>query len=59
MEFTSVFQQVVFVALAILLLGQVDASHFRGAIIQWRPVDPINFNGRVSVSSISLLYHFI
>ena len=25
------------------------ASHFRGAIIQWRPEDPVNFDGRVSL----------
>lgn len=31
-------------------IGLVHSSHFRGAIIQWRPVDAANFNGDVSVT---------
>ena len=36
--------------LAVLTVGlELGASsHFRGAIIQWKPVDPVNFDGRVS-----------
>ncbi len=25
----------------------VESTHFRGAVIQWRPVDPDNFDGQV------------
>ena len=31
------------------VLGLADASHFRGAVVHWRPVDPVNFDGRVSM----------
>ena len=34
-------------ALCLALIELAVASHFRGAIIQWRPVDPDNFDGRV------------
>ena len=35
-------------AVMAIALELAAASHFRGAIIQWRPVDPENFDGRVS-----------
>ena len=35
------------IALAAAVLELAAASHFRGAIIQWRPADPDNFDGRV------------
>ena len=47
MEFTCVSRQAQFLTLVTAVLGLAAASHFRGAIIQWRPVDPDNFDGRV------------
>ena len=41
--------QPVLFTLVAAVLGFAAASHFRGAIIQWRPVDPDNFDGRVSM----------
>ena len=34
------------------VLGLAAASHFRGSIIQWKPVDPDNFDGRVSINAV-------
>ena len=33
----------------IAILDFAEASHFRGAIIQWRPVNPENFDGQVQL----------
>ena len=41
--------QTLLLALIALSLELAAASHFKGAIIQWRPVDPVNFDGRVSL----------
>ena len=38
----------VLLALMAVVLELATASHFRGATIQWKPVNPVNFNGRVS-----------
>ena len=38
--------------LAAAVLGLATGSHFRGSIIQWRPVDPDNFDGRVSINAV-------
>lgn len=35
-------------AIVLSLSHVVVGSHFRGAIIQWRPVNPTNFDGRVN-----------
>ena len=35
------------VALILGLSGMAASSHFRGGIIQWRPVNAQNFDGRV------------
>ena len=40
--------------LVVLLLAcgyilPVRGTHFRGAIIQWSPADPVEFNGTVSI----------
>ena len=40
--------QALLLALLVVALELASASHFKGAIIQWRPVDPVNFDGRVS-----------
>ena len=45
----SVPHQPLLLALMIVILELAAASHFRGAIIQWKPVDPVNFDGRVSI----------
>ena len=41
-------EPVLLLALIAVAMELAAASHFRGAIIQWRPVDPDNFDGRVS-----------
>ena len=41
--------QAVLFTLVAAVLGFTAATHFRGAIVEWRPVDPINFDGRVSM----------
>jgi len=33
--------------LLLSLVSCVSASHFRGAMVQWRPVNPANFDGLV------------
>ena len=33
--------------LVLTLTGLVQSSHFRGGIIQWRPLNAQNFDGRV------------
>ena len=48
MTLTSVPCQVLFLALSVVAVEFTAASHFRGAIIQWKPVDPVNFDGSVS-----------
>ena len=48
MELTCVPRQALLLTLVAVVLGLTTASHFRGAIFQWRPVDPGNFDGRVS-----------
>ena len=35
------------VAIIVSLSATVQSSHFRGGIIQWRPLDAQNFNGQV------------
>ena len=48
MALTSVPLPALPLAVMAIALELAAASHFRGAIIQWRPVDPDNFDGRVS-----------
>lgn len=48
MVLTSVLCMAPFLALMALILP-LDAKQIAGAI-QWKPVDPVNFDGRVSVS---------
>ena len=36
------------VAFSLLVLDFAVASHFRGALVQWNPVNPDNFDGQVS-----------
>ena len=50
MALTSVPCQALLLALMAVVLELAAASHFRGAIVQWRPVDPVNFDGRVSIN---------
>ena len=45
----------------ILLLSLTScawASHFRGAIVQWRPINPANFDGRVRTFIFHYFYKF-
>ena len=44
-----------FITLVVAVLGLASATHFRGASIQWNPVDPVNFDGRVSTLTMALL----
>ena len=37
------------VTIALHMCHIAMSTHFRGGIVQWRPVDPINFDGRVIV----------
>ena len=37
------------------LVGLAVSSHFRGGIIQWRPVNPRPFDGEVSFCTITIL----
>ena len=37
------------------LLGLAASSHFRGGVIQWRPVNATHFDGRVSQNIIHYL----
>ncbi len=39
-----------FVAFLCILSGLTNASHFRGGVIQWRPVNATNFDGLVRVT---------
>ena len=48
MVFNSVPYHSQLLALAFVAVELTVATHFRGATIQWRPVDPANFDGRVS-----------
>ena len=47
MVLSFVSHRALLIALAAGVLELAAASHFRGAIIQWRPVDPDNFDERV------------
>ena len=55
MALTSVPRQALLLALMAVVLELATADHFRGAIVQWSPVDPVNFDGRVSVWSPGLV----
>lgn len=39
-----------FVVALIFVLGYAEATHFRGAIVQWRPLNPDNFDGQARFS---------
>ena len=54
MALTAGPHQAVLFTLVAAVLGLAAASHFRGAIVEWRPVDPVNFDGRVSMCSMKL-----
>ena len=41
------------------LYGLGAASHFRGAIIQWKPVDAVNYDGQVSIYVHSAIYKIL
>ena len=47
MMLTNVPSWALCLAMIATVLEMAAASHFRGGIIQWRPVDPDNFDGRV------------
>ena len=50
MQFKSVPYQALLLTLVAVAMELAAGSHFRGAIVQWRPLDPINFDGRVSAT---------
>ena len=52
MALTPVPRQALLLALVVVALQLTAAQRFRGAIGHWRPVDPINFDGRVSKRSV-------
>ena len=56
MVFNSVPYHPLLLALASVVVELTAATHFRGAIIQWRPVDPVSFNGRVGRENDSVVY---
>ena len=41
-------RQVLLFALMVVVMLKLVATQLRGATIQWRPADPVNFDGRVS-----------
>ena len=43
-----------FLVFCFLIPWQVLSSHFRGASITWKPLDPANFDGTVSTNSTEL-----
>ena len=45
----SVIPVVAVLLLTCSCIVPVRSTHFRGAIIQWSPADPVNFNGTVSI----------
>ena len=47
MMLTTVPSWALCLAMITAVLELAAATHFRGGIIQWRPVDPDNFDGRV------------
>ena len=49
MALTAGPHQAVLFTLVAAVLGFAAADHFRGAIVEWKPVDPVNFDGRVSM----------
>ena len=53
MVLSAVSCLVMLLAIITVALELAAASHFRGAIIQWKPVDPVNFDGRVSANNLS------
>ena len=52
MALTPVPRQALLLALLVVALEPAAAQRFRGAIGHWRPVDPFNFDGRVSKWSV-------
>ena len=46
-----------FVFCVCYFVGLAVSSHFRGGIIQWRPVNPRAFNGEVSFYTITMLLY--
>ena len=52
MALTPAPRQALLLALVVVVLELAAAQRFRGAIGHWRPVDPINFDGRVSKRSV-------
>ena len=52
MALTPVPRQALLLALVVVALEPAVAERFRGAIGHWRPVDPVNFDGRVSKRSV-------
>ena len=48
MALNLALRRALLLAVMAVLVELSAASHFRGAIVQWRPVDPVNFDGRVS-----------
>ena len=55
MVLTSVSRQALVLISMAATLYLASSSQFRGATISWRPVDSVNFDGRVSTQS-SLYY---
>ena len=53
----SVFMAVkwIIAVIALTLTGVVQSSHFRGGIVQWRPLNAQNFDGRVRHMCINTL----
>ena len=49
MALTAGPHQAVLFPMMAAVLGFAAANHFRGAIVEWKPVDPVNFDGRVSM----------
>ena len=37
------------------LIGLTSASHFRGGLVTWSPVDAVNFDGRVHNNQIIIV----
>ena len=46
-----------FVFCVCYLVGLAVSSHFRGGIIQWRPVNSRSFDGEVSFCTITMLLY--
>ena len=54
MVLSSVPCQAVLLALTAVAVEFTAASNFRGATIQWKAVDPVNFDGRVSSYNVTV-----